>query len=221
MPGGAPSKLDQVVGYRDADGDRVPVTAFDRIVAGQRTGNYIEVSAASAGVGRSTVFGWLKIGAQVYARAALRGLEVDDPALDLTPHEQRCREFSDAVAEANASYEIGEQANLNRLARGGLTTVRTTVKTQRQPVPGKDNEYAMVEVERTVVTETLAPNAQVIEWRLTRKFPDRYALRSDLDDPLGGIDETAESLAGEVRTYLQGVDDGAAAKPTRKRKAKA
>lgn len=222
MPGGRPSNIDKIVGYRDVEGEPFPVTAFERIVAALRIGTFLEPASAAAGCDKHTVYGWLRTGARCIAKAAAAGLDLDDQTLGLTTHERRCVEFSTAVLEADASWDVQANTTLDRLARGGLRTTKTTVKQERREVIDVDNpngppaiEY--VEIERTVTTEELAPNASVLMWRLTRRFPNRYiATPHDLDDPFS-VEEAAQDLAEELRAYLAGVDDAA---PKKRRRGK-
>lgn len=193
---GQPSKIDKVITYRDIDGERQPVTVFDRIVGGVRMGVYHEIAAAAAGVSSSTLRLWLRLGARALTRAALHNVDVDDPSLGLTNHELRCVAFSAAVAEAEAEWEVVANGTLDRLARGGLTTTKTTTRQARQD----DGTY--LEIERTVVVETLAPSAQVLEWRLTRRHPARYAVKADDEATAATGEAQASDLAAEVRGYL-------------------
>lgn len=211
MPGGRPSKIDQIVGTRTLeDGTTAPVTAFDRIVNGVRVGNYFEQACAAAGVHRETAYGWLRIGAQMHARAATTDTDIDD--LDLDDHQRRCIQFSDAVAQAEAEWEVAAVTTLESLGRGGMKVETTTVKT-----------LANGDTERTVKTEVLAPNPQVIEWRLTRRHPSRWGDRVEVFG--AGVDaglpltDRATALADEVRLFLEGVA-AAEAMPTPKRKRK-
>lgn len=207
-----PSKIDQVVGTRTLDdGTTAPVTAFERIVGGVRVGNYFEHACASAGVHRETAYGWLRIGAQLYARAATYDTDLD--TIEATDHERRCAAFSDAVAQAEAEWVVGAVTTLESLGRGGQKVETVTTK-----------QLASGDTEITTKVETLAPNPQVIEWRLTRRLPQHYGDRVEL---IGGLidgqlpmADRAEALAGEVRSYLQGRADAEQAKPKRKRKPK-
>lgn len=208
---GRPSKIDQIVGTRDVDGQQVPVTAADRITSALRTGNYFEQACAAAGVHRETAYGWLRVGAQLHARAAAYDVPFDD--IDATEHERRCAAFSDAVAQAEAEWEVAAITQLEALARGGTKIETVTVKDD-----GQGNV-----LERSTRTETLPPNAQVIEWRLTRRHGARWGDRVEvlgrsIDDALP-LNDRAEALASELRAYLEGVAEFE--KPKRKRKAKA
>lgn len=209
MPAGQPSKIDQVVGYTTitrADGtqEQAPVTAADRIVGSLKNGNYFEQSCAAAGVHRETAYGWLRVGAQAIARIASTGKTADE--LGLSDHELACIGFSDAVAEAEAEWEVRANTTLESLARGGL---RIETVTEKQDANGNV-------VERTVKTERMAPNAQVIEWRLTRRHPERYGTRVDLfaraADQSLPMDDRAGAVAAEIRAYLQGRADEDAAR---------
>lgn len=209
MPGGQPSKIDQVVGYTTitrADGttEEAPVTAADRIVGSLKNGNYFEQSCAAAGVHRETAYGWLRTGAQAIARAASRGTTLDEAGV--TDHELACVQFSDAVAEAEAEWEVRANTTLEQLARGGL---RIQTVTEKHDANGNL-------VERTTKTERLQPSAQVIEWRLTRRYPDRYGQRVDVfaraADQSLPMEDRASAVAGEIRAYLQGRADEDAAR---------
>jgi hypothetical protein len=215
LPGmGRPSKIDQVVGYRtinhdDGTTEQRPVTTADRITAHLRNGNYFEQACAAAGVHRETAYGWLRIGAQAIARAASTGIPLDD--LDLPVHHLACVAFSDAVAEAEAEWEVRANTTLETLARGGITS--ETVTEKQDPTRLDENGQPLV-VERTVRTERTLPSAQVLEWRLTRRFPERYGHRVDLVARAGDgslpMNDRAAALAAELRSYLQGREDAAA-----------
>lgn len=188
MPGGRPSPIDSTIG----DENGVPITVADRIVRGLRLGNYFEQAAAAAGVHRETAYGWLRVAGKARIRA--RGRSIDD--LALTDHERRCVEFSDAVAAAEAQWEVGTLARLEQLGRGGLTRTHETIR--------YDADGNLID--RTVRTETLPPNAQVLEWRLTRRFPERYGQRVErLDGASLTEEEHAAALVDSLDAYLEGV----------------
>lgn len=210
MPRGQPSKIDQVVAEVDVRDDTGTVTgtrsvtASERIVQAIRIGMYLEPAAASAGVHKDTVYGWLRTGAQ--AHAALATAEATGtPPRELTDHERRCMDFSDAVARAESEWELAANSQLERLARGDVEVVTITEK-----VDAKGNV-----VERTSRTERLAPNAQVLQLRLTRRFMERYAGRIEVTgaggEPLVPEDHRARNLADSMRAYLAGAADGAEA----------
>jgi transposase len=196
-PGGRPTKIDQPVGTLP---DGTTVTAADRVVDYLRAGNYLEAASAAAGVHRETVYGWLRIGADVHARLALADARGNRPP-KLAAHEERCREFSDAVDRARAEWEVRANMTLEQLARGGLETRNTTVKYQTvldaagNPVVDADGNPRRIEVERSERVEVLAPNPQVIEWRLAHAFPDRYGNRLDV----GVISPAAVPRDPEIR----------------------
>lgn len=197
---GRPSPIDAVIGHREGTGE--PITVAERIVASIRAGNYFEPAAAAAGITKITAYEWLKVAGHLRLRARGRPVTTLDPAP--SAHELRCLEFSNAVDEAQAIWEVGANTQLEQLARGGLEVVTTTVKT-----------LASGDVETTVKTEKLAPNAQVIEWRLTRKFPARYGERIQVDGRVDGrveftVAERAQTLAGDLAAYLAGHDAGQA-----------
>jgi len=177
MPGGRPSKITTVVAI-DPDGNNI--TAADRIVQCIRMGGYHETAAATAGVDKTTLYEWLKVGAQATDLHQRQGV----PLSKLTAHQLRCMEFSHAVAEAEALSEMDDVATAAELAAGGR--VHKVVTTKRD----KDGNV-LEAVERT---ETLQPNAAVLTWRLERRFPDRWGRRRiEVSGPDG------EAIPVEVR----------------------
>jgi hypothetical protein len=204
-----PSKIDQVVGYRPGpNGEQLPVAAWERIVQALRTGNYFETACASAGVHRETAYGWLRTAAQLVARAAVQNVDPDD--LVLSPYESTCLVFSDAMVRAEAEWEVHAISVLEQLGFGLLSATTTRVKT----------DAAGEVLETVTTTEALVPDAQVLQWRLTRRFPERYSQRvqvASVDVAGDGPEAAAARLAGEVRAYLQGVHDEAVAAPRAKR----
>lgn len=189
-----PSLIDKVIAHDD---EGHPVTVADRIVNGLRAGSYFEPAVAAAGIAKTTAYGWLRIAGKI--RLENNGVDPDE-LLFLSDNERRCCRFLHAVEEAEGIYEIGALTTLERLARGGLTVKTVTTK--------RDAHGATIEVTEKI--ETLAPNAQVLEWRLSRRFPERYATRVEFS---GGIDvgldtdDRANALAESLTAYLAGLED--------------
>lgn len=200
MPGGHPSDITTIVAH-DEDGN--PITVADRIVNGLRAGAYFEQCCAAAGIHRETAYGWLRIAGRVRIRHA-KG------HADLTSHEQACLAFSDAVDEAEAQWELSALATLERLGRGGIEEQVVTVKVN-----------ADGSTETSTRSSRTLPVAQVLEWRLERKIPERYGRRVEVTgkdgEPLLGHDERVENITETFRAYLQGVDDGKATEPKPRR----
>ncbi len=221
MPGGRPSVIDAQIGTRPEDG--APITVADRILSALRAGAYFEHAAAQAGIPKETAYGWLRTAGRI--KRDTRGKPTSELE-GLTPHELRCCEFSDSVAEAESSWEVGALATLERLARGGLQ-IRKTV-TKRGPAITLDADGTTVPgpiLEQTETVETLAPNAQVLEWRLARRFPGRYGQRVEVTGADGGplavsLEERADQLVGHLESYLEGVAAAEQAKPARKPRAR-
>lgn len=220
MPGGRPSNITTVVAHDPNTG--ADITVADRIVNGLRAGAYFEQCAAAAGVHKETAYGWLRIAGQARIRAKGAGLD----SIDLTDHEQACVAFSDSVAEAEAGWELGALATLERLGRGDIEQTTVIVEADAQGIVLKRS---------TRTTRTL-PDARVLLWRLERKHRDRYGRPADLErNPPGETlthDERVDNVASTFTSYLQGVADaeaaaaaeakpGPAAKVTRPRKARA
>lgn len=202
MAGGRPSDIDRIIGRNDDTGE--PITVADRIIAGLRAGAYLEPSVAATGVAKSTVYAWIKTAGRIRLRS---GGEPTNTLPDLTDHERKCCAFLDAVEEAEGIYEIAQNTTLERLGRGGL--IVRTVTRKFNGIEGAPNVEC---IETTVKEETLPPNAAVVQWRLTRRFQERYSAKFELDTSLladGALTEAerATALADSLRDYLQGVRD--------------
>lgn len=204
---GRPTKIDQVVAYIGRGDDRRGVTAADRIVESLRMGDYFETAAAAAGVTKETAYHWLRTGADANAQLNRANLHGRKPPR-LTKFQDQCRSFSDAVAAATAEWHASALTTLELLGRGGMKVTKVSERTEvvRQP----DGSTVEQVVERRTTTETLAPNAAVLMWRLTRRFPDRYGHRVELVpgndlvvDPLDDPD-LAGSLADQLAEFQRG-----------------
>lgn len=94
----------------------------DKILAALRAGNYLEVAADYAGVGKTTVYRWLDEGAADNAPAQLRA-------------------FFDAVTRARAETEVRVLSQVMRVIAGG-NMVRRTTRTLRDGTQEVDEQYA-------------------------------------------------------------------------------
>lgn len=209
---GRPSPIDQIIGH-DQEGN--PITVADSITNSLRMGAYFEQACATAGVTKETGYAWLRTAGKLKLRARGGSLATARPSAQ----EKRCLAFSDAVAEAESSYEVDALSTLGLLARGGYAVVKTVVK-RGPPAPGSDAAGPVLE--STTTTERLAPSAQVIQWRLARRFPARYGQRVEITGAEGGpvllsMEERADALAETLTAFLQGA---AAARPKRARSRK-
>lgn len=206
MPGGRPSKITTVVLTREGpDGQTEEVTAGERIVQCLRMGAYVETAAATAGVDKTTVYEWLKVGAQATAKITAGTAT----ASKLTAHETRCMEFSHAVAEAQALAEMDDLATLAELGAGGRQATSTVTK----------RNAAGEVLEHVTKVETLQPNAAVLTWRLERRHPDRWGRRRiEVSGPDGEAIPVEARVAGIVAAarafhgapVTQADDDGTA-----------
>lgn len=184
-PRGRPTDLDKVVGQREENtpsGVRVvDVTVADRIIAAVRAGNYLETAASSAGVAPNTVRQWLRDGQQTLRTPGRR-----------TRYQALAAEFSEAFVRAQGESEAEDVAQLARLARGGLRLVTVTERTD-----------AKGEVVKTVKTEDTLPDAQVLEWRLERRFRERWGRQIEVTGAGGGpmqvdVTDVRERIAGRL-----------------------
>lgn len=196
---GRPPKINTVVLVRPAQGDQPEqrVTAGQRIVEALRIGNYVETAAALAGVDKTTVYEWLKVGATATDLVHRQGKRMKD----LTQHQRDCMAFSHAVAEAEAASEVEDVAELAALGRGGRQVTTTTTK---RDADGKV-------IEHVTKVETTQPNAQVLEWRLERRHPDKYGRRRlEISGPDGEaipVDVRVAALVAAARQHHEGVID--------------
>lgn len=189
MAGGRPSPIDRVIGTREVDGQTVDVTVADRIVAAIRSGSFVEAAAASAGITKTTFYEWQAVAGRARIRCA-------NNLADMTDHEVRCCQFSDAVAEAEGVWEVGIGQVHESVSRGGI---EQTVRTTKYDAAGN-----VVEV--TERTSSTLPDLRGIEWRLTRRFPHRYAPpeRIEITGPDGepitlSMEERASALSELAR----------------------
>lgn len=203
MPGGRPPKINTVVLTRDDphSGRKVKVTAGQRIIEAIRIGEYVETAAALAGVDKTTVYEWLKVGAGATDAVARQGRTLKS----LTQHQRDCMEFSHAVAEAEALARTDDVATLAELGRGGRQMVTTTVKRNPQ------GEV----IEHTTRTETAQPNAAVLMWRLERRWPAEWGRRRlEVSGPDGEAIPVEVRAAGLVAALRQHQGDATAIETT-------
>lgn len=170
--GGRPTKLSQVLRH---DQGR-PVTVAEHVVAAIRAGNYVEAAAASAGVNKDTVYDWLRQGARLNTDYHQGRITLPRPGST----DRQLMEFSDAVAAAEAEWEVAANATLERLSRPRqVEETRTTVET---PADGKP-----VTTKTVTLRKTEEADPATIRWRLERRYPNRYGrTRVEVSGPDGG-----------------------------------
>lgn len=169
----------------------------DTIVTFVRAGNYIDAASALAGRPSRTVYDWLRIGARLEETGT-------QPATD---YEQKCLAFSHAVRKAQAEAEAEDVLAIGQIASGGTTTSSKTVEV-------KDANGRTIETRTT--TDVAGPSLAALQWRLERRFPDRWGRqRVEVTGADGGPVEVAvspvEKLAAkvaEVRDRLDSQGDG-------------
>lgn len=191
MPAGRPADLDRPLGTITTDDGERTVTVSERIVASLRAGNYLEPSAAAAGVSKAVVYNWLKTAG--YANKRYEG-----DRTRMTPFEERCCRFLDAIDEAQGIWEVGALTQLERLARGGIEIKKTTTKYNSDGT-----------VERTETIEHTLPDKQVLEWRLERRHEDRWGRKLRIEETPATLPvaDHADALINSLDDYLAGVAD--------------
>lgn len=165
----------------------------DQLCAHLRTGHYIETACALVGLSKTSMYAWLKNGA--------RHRDSNVAHSKLRAHDRRCVEFLNAVEVAEAEAEEKDMLRLTALGRGGLEVTTVTEK-----VNAEGNV-----IEKTTRRETLPPNHQVLEWRMERRWPDRWGRRSTVQvtGKDGGpleltTEERADRLAEDAALFLAG-----------------
>lgn len=200
---GRPSKLTAVVTQRDGRN----ITAGEAIIERLRLGAYREESARSVGISKVTLYNWLYAGARA-RQLALSGTKT-------TAEQRRYAEFLNAVEEAEAQAMLTDWSRLATLAAGGLAQVTTTIVEKVETKP--DGSQHVVERSTRTQTSHTLPDANVLMWRLERRWPRYYGRRpdeelidrQDADAQVSDTKQRAASLSGELRAYLAGVADSA------------
>lgn len=168
---GRPPKLDLIIAHEahpDTGADQ-PVTIADRILQALTAGTPEAGAAASVGLSVTALRDWRTEGNRLNQQLAAGTLNRSH----LSHHQRRLADFAVEATRAIGEWEVRSNTILESLAAGGLVVETVTRKTMMV-------EGAEVETERTVRKETLLPDRQVLQWRLARRFPDRYSERREI-----------------------------------------
>lgn len=192
MPGGRPTKLNQVVRVRN---DGTKLTCADVVLEATRYGMEVDDAAAAANLSKVTIYAWKKAGAQAHAKAA-RGER-------LTKSERDYAEFLNDLETARSEFELGRLDNIHRAGRGGAKVVETHTTTRRTAKGDTLTETRTVE-------KTLLPQWQADAWLLERRMPAKYRRRVELTGQDGRdlvpVEKRAHDLAESFDAFLQGAD---------------
>lgn len=189
-PAGRPSAVLAPIHTRDGR----TITVADRIVELIAIGAYAERAARSAGVPKATFYGWLERAQMARETLAMK------PGTKLSPHDAACLALSDAVEDAESTYEMTALAALERIGQGGVNLTTTVEKYGI----GENGEQVLVE-RQTRVTG-LAPNPSVLMWKLVRRFPERYQLRPDAGAAAAAGDELVDLTPGAIADMVSDVE---------------
>lgn len=204
---GRPTRLDHVHEY---DRGGRAITVADAICRYVRLGNYLETACQVVGVNVVTVRGWLRDGALIH-EARIAGKKT---RRDMRMYDRLAEDFSVGLREAMAVGEARDVEMLARLAAGGLPVETVTEKVtyvlgaNGRPIIDPDTGQPIVDViERTTKTTHTLPDAKVLQWRLSRRFPQRWGLteRLEVDVTLGDDLDSAKDPVGEFLGELQAI----------------
>lgn len=198
---GRPPILDETIGTRAVlhpeTGevvDTAPLTRQEQIVDDIRVGLNAERACARAGIDRDTLKDWERTASGVRARQAQ--LPDGEPEPELTAKERLCVDFSAALHTAELEWQANMELLLQDLSQGGRRITVTTIEHKA----GED-------VKTTTKTSHTLPDANVIKWRLTRRFPDQYADRLQVEgtgeDGAIPVEVRAKSLGDSLRVFLE------------------
>ncbi len=146
---------------------------IDRILAAVKGHQRLEVAAEMGGVGRATLYGWLRAGARAKDHLANGG----DPAA-LTVLERRC---ADLTASIENAMGLAEATAVHHIVRAGL---RPSVETRRTTRCLGLVDGQPVYVDEVTTTER-APDPRALQWWLERRVPG-YGQRTELTGANGG-----------------------------------
>jgi hypothetical protein len=175
--GAVPKNLDDVIGYRQAtDGSQVPVTYMDRIVEAISLGGFLHDAAARVGVTVETLRDWRRQGNKALADV-LAGRKRRS---HFTKRERQYAELAQRMETAEAEARLRLLGIGQQLAQGGAELVETIEK-----VVEPDRGPRRV-VERTTRTSHSLPDARMVTWLLSHRWPADFAGRVELTGPAGG-----------------------------------
>lgn len=182
---GRPTRLDEIHEYNPQTG--APITVGDAIIRYVRGGNYLETACNLVQVDNVVMRGWLREG----ARAHRQVLEGTAPSR-LRKAQRLARNFSLSIRSALAEAEARDLQLLARLALGGIPQTTTTEKVEARRnaagniIRGPDGEPIYDVTERSVKTTQTLPDRQAIQWRMERRFPNRWGRHDRIDIDLNG-----------------------------------
>lgn len=162
---GRPTKLDQVVRTTPTG---TTITVADTVIEAVRAGCFPEAAAAAAGINRSTLYDWQRVGAR-----ALQRMANGTPRSALSRKERLCADFSDRILQAYAEATAIEVTTAAQLARGGLKLNSTTTRTETTPTG--------VKVTTTTKVDELAPDSAMLRWRLAQRERETWGKAAALE----------------------------------------
>lgn len=158
--------IDKAIRFDEVDGEQVGRSIADIVVETMAVGGFLHDAAAKVGYPVETLREWRKLGARCLAEI-LAGTRRRS---EMTAHQKRCMELVHRMDRAEAEARTSLLALARGLATGGLTRTETTVKTIT-PVVNGEKAAEPVEVERTTRTVEAAPDAHMVSWLLSHRWP--------------------------------------------------
>lgn len=205
MPGGRPTLITHPLQVRDPiTGEARDTTVGERIVELIEQGAYAERAARACGVAKSTFYSWMDQGGQI------RLLLGQNPQAKLRVAQARLLEFLDAVEAAEFLYEMTGLQALEAIALGRVTVETVTEK----------YDATGTLTERIVKSTQQLPNPQVIQWKLTRRFPERYHVVDEtVNDTQPDLSsDNVERLVADMEAYVAAMAPAKSPKSTKTRK---
>lgn len=173
--------------------EKINAKIIDAIVSAIKAGNYMEASAAYAGISKDTLYRWLKTGTRLLDEMdSEEGKRKYKPKPKDLPYILLAR----GIRKATADAEVRDVSMISKAAAGGVEVSETT----------EVYDAAGNLTSKIVKTKTVPPQWQAAAWRLERKYSKRWGRRLTVKKDEGKEpDDTPEAYADRIRSELGGM----------------